>query len=171
MKTIVLTFMLSISFLVGMASADTLTIAHSYYAEYAPQTDRSMIAPDSQDKAFVNVAGFYQGQFDLQSVVEHPDVDCNATSTYPAEFIIEQQGNRVIIRTPSGVQLHGRLFKKNRFRARAKLIDGRLIRKISVRGRLRNSTDARVANIEKVYIGRTLACKFKHKSKMTRISK
>lgn len=164
---------------VGLAlpvSAEYLVVPHSYYTEYAPE-QRTSIVPDLHEKIVTRINGFYQGQFELHSIVEHPRVSCSAVSSYPAEFFIEQHRRKVTINTPAGISLAGKIRKRNtrtgrkRFRATVVFEDGHFKRRVTIKGRLRSEFDARIVSTEKVFIEGTRVCKFEHRALMVRIGK
>lgn len=169
---------LSLSICVQITSAQTATVSDSYLSEVAPLTRSSVIAPDSQERAFEGFTGFYQGQFELKNVKEHPQVSCTALSSYPAELFIVQERRKIRVETPSNVSLKGRVRKgrNRRFRAVVFLTDGTFIRKVKIRGRmLPDNGSARIVSTEKVrtddeFDGQWL-CTFIHRSVMTRVSK
>lgn len=179
MKRSIALIALSIFVCTHVATADTLSVSHGYLAEVAPVQRSSVIAPDSPERSSEGFTGFYQGQFNLKNVVEHPRVSCTAITSYPAELFVLQEGRKIKVQTPANVTLTGRIRKRGkRFRAVVSLIDGPFTRKVKIRGRqLADTAAIRVVSIEKVILddngeGATeLLCKFVHGSFMTRISK
>ncbi len=108
--------------------------------------------------------GVYVGRLDLEDLISGELYNCMAALSYSGQFSVEQQGERVVVTTPSGLNLEGGTKLKG-FRARGQAAQGQLNRLVNIRVKRKSGNLARITLRERVRDNDKNICVFKYSGK------